>query len=137
MTNESTRFSHYGTSDLAISDHIYAIRKLPSFKSSPKIISGQYKNFDSGKFREDLLIPWGNIGNQNDPNSAWEIWKETFLSVCNYHAPLKREKVRNKPVPLLTSDLKKMMFDRDRLKKIADIKNREKLARLLTYSKQS
>ena len=60
--------------------------------------------------------------------------EETFLSVCNYHAPLKREKVRNKPVPLLTSDLKKMMFDRDRLKKIADIKNREKLARLYLYN---
>ena len=72
MTNDRTRFSRYGTSDIAISDHnlIYAIRKLPSFKSSPKIIlSRQYKIFDRGKFREDLLlIPRENIGSQNDRN---------------------------------------------------------------------
>lgn len=130
LTNDSTIFSHYGTSDIAISDHnlIYAIRKLPSLKSSPKIIlSRQYKNFDCGKFREDLaLISWENIGNQNDPNSAWGVWKECFLSVCDYHAPLKRKKVRNKPAPWLTSDLKKLMFERDRLKKIANRLKTEK-----------
>ena len=80
MTNDRTRFSRYGTSDIAISDHnlIYAIRKLPSFKSSPKIIlSRQYKNCDCAKFTEDLwLIPWVNIGNQNYPNSVWEIWRK-------------------------------------------------------------
>ena len=96
LTNDITKFSHYRTTDIAISDHslIYAIRKLPSFKSNPKIVvTREYKSFDCGKFREDLkLIPWENIEIQNDTNSAWEVWKKTFLSACNYHAPLKRKK---------------------------------------------
>ena len=106
LTNDTTKFSHYGTLDIAISDHnfIYAIRKLPSFKSSPKIIlSRQYKYFDCGKFREDLkLISWDNIAVQNNPNSTWRVWKESFLSVCNHRAPLKCKKVRNRPSPWLT-----------------------------------
>ena len=57
LTNDYTKYSHHGTSDLGISDHslIYAIRKLPSLKSSPKLIlTRHYKKLNFAKFRADL-----------------------------------------------------------------------------------
>ena len=50
----------------------------------------------------------------NEPNSAWLLWKEIFLSVCNHHAPLRRKRVRARPAPWLTSELKNQMFLRGR-----------------------
>ena len=44
--------------------------------------------------------------------------KESFLSVCNLHAPLKRERVRARQAPWISSELKKLIFERDKLKKI-------------------
>ena len=122
------KFSHYGTSEVSLSDHnlIYAVRKISSSKTRPvKIIeSRQYRKFDCNKFKDDLmLIPWEHIKNTNDPNSAWLVWKDFFLSICNQHAPLRRKRVQDKQAPWLTSELKNMMFERDRLKKIANRSN--------------
>ena len=80
----------------------------------PKIIeSRQYRKFNCKKFSEDLmLIPWELINNINDPNSAWLVWKDLFLSVSDKHAPLRRKRVQDKQAPWLTAELKKMMFER-------------------------
>ena len=76
-----------------------------------------HKN-DFAKFRADLtLTSWENIGKQNNANIAWEMWNELFLAVSNYQAPLKYKGIRNKPAPWLTSNLTKLMFERDKLKK--------------------
>ena len=42
-----------------------------------------------------------------------------LLSIANYHAPLKKRRVRGISSPWITPELKKLMFHRDKLKKIA------------------
>ena len=42
-----------------------------------------------------------------------------FLNICDSHAPFRRKKVRNLNSPWLTPDLKKLMFERDKAKKLA------------------
>ena len=127
ISNNASKFSHYGTTEISISDHnlIFAVKKISSTKTMPKIIeSRQYRKFNCKKFSEDLmLIPWELINNINDPNSAWLVWKDLFLSVSDKHAPLRRKRVQDKQAPWLTAELKKMMFERDRLKKIANRSN--------------
>lgn len=81
-----------------ISDHnlIYAIQKIPLIKARPRVIeSRQYRDFNQRKFKEDLMsIPWESIDSYSDPNLAWKIWKETFLSICNLHAQFQAQKGR-------------------------------------------
>ena len=42
-----------------------------------------------------------------------------FLNICDSHAPFRRKKVRSSNSPWLTPDLKKLMFERDKAKKLA------------------
>ena len=42
-----------------------------------------------------------------------------FSGVADYHAPLKKRRVRGISFPWITPELKKLMFQRDKLKKIA------------------
>jgi hypothetical protein len=49
----------------------------------------------------------------------WHTWKTLFDSVLDNHAPVRTKRVRNLDVLWITSDLKKIMFRRDYLKKRA------------------
>ena len=42
-----------------------------------------------------------------------------FLNISNAQAPVRKRKIRNSHNPWLTLDLKRSMFERDKLKKIA------------------
>ena len=44
---------------------------------------------------------------------------EIFEHLLNFHAPLKKRKVRNEYAPWITSDIKRGMEERDRMKKLA------------------
>ena len=47
----------------------------------------------------------------------WEIWKKIFVEVLDKHAPLQYKKIRSKKVPWITSDIKKLINTRDKLKR--------------------
>ena len=54
----------------------------------------------------------------HDPVQTWESWKHLFLT--NFHAPFKKKRVRNSSLaPWLNSDIKRLMRERDQLKRIA------------------
>ena len=72
-----------------------------------------------------MSILWESIDIYSDPNLSWKIWKETFLSICNLHALIRRKRVRARQAPWLTSELKELMSERDKLKKIANRLNTE------------
>ena len=67
-----------------------------------------------------MSIPWESIDICSDPYLALKIWKETFLSICNLHAPFRCKRVGARQAPWLTSELKELMFEREKLKKIAN-----------------
>ena len=36
---------------------------------------------------------------EHDPKIAWDIWQHMFLDIADYHAPVKKERVRRIPPP--------------------------------------
>ena len=111
-----------GVSHVGISDHslIYVFRKiaLPSFVKGSRTISyRQFKNFDCNRFRSDILAqPWTDLMRMDNPNEMCLKWKSLFLEVCDLHAPFRTKHVRASKSPWITSELKNLMYWRDRLK---------------------
>ena len=60
---------------------------------------------------------------EDNPNRAWEIWPCLFLEICDFHAPTRKRKVRHNYAPWLTPEIKRLMFERDKLKRAAIINN--------------
>ena len=123
LTNNPLYFSDIGVSDIGISDHclVYAVRKICTPKSNPKIILSRcFKNFFPDNFRRDLsMVPWHLIELEDNPDIAWDMWQQMFLGIADYHAPQKKRRVRGISSPWITPELKKLMFQRDKLKKVA------------------
>ena len=75
-------------------------------------------------FLDDMaLVPWDMIELIDNPIRAWEVWKHSFLAVANLHAPVKKKRVRNSKAPWLTPEIKRLMWERDRTKRIATVTN--------------
>ena len=58
-----------------------------------------------------------------DPNDIWLAWKTLFLSIVYKHVPIRTKRVRSSKCPWVTPQLKKYIFERDKLKKKATITN--------------
>ena len=123
LTNEPVKFATSCVSPIGCSDHslIYVSRKLTYPRSIPRIIeSRQYKNFVPDDFVNDMaLVPCDTIEQIDNPTGAWEVSKKSFLAVANLHAPVKKRRVRNSNAPWLTPEIKRLMWERDRIKRIA------------------
>ena len=140
ITNRScTLIDHYVTSmpekinlsgviHTGISDHslIYGIRKInpiiSSRKKAKKIEVRNMKRFNQHHFNEDLLAQrWEQIVLQSDTDSMWTLWKELFLEVLDKHAPIQHIRKKSSSIPWLTSEIKKLLFDKDKKKRRAMI----------------
>ena len=114
-----------GVSNITISDHylIYAIHRNMPQRERPRLIETRnYKDFDAEIFLYDLSNqPWNNIKQLDDPNEMLSTWNTLFLNTLNTHAPIKRKRVRNTEAPWITPEIKKLMFERDNLKKKATV----------------
>lgn len=51
----------------------------------------------------------------------WALWRELFLEVFDKHAPIQHIRKKSSTVPWLTSDIKKLLSDRDNKKRKAII----------------
>ena len=50
--------------------------------------------------RADLsLVPWYVVNLEDNPYGAWEIWSRLFLETCDFHAPVRKRKIRNNHAP--------------------------------------
>ena len=73
------------------------------------------KRFNQHHFNEDLLAqPWEQIVLQSDTDSMWTLWKELFLEVLDKHVPIQHIRKKSSSIPWLTSEIKKLLFDRDK-----------------------
>ncbi len=130
VTNTPEKISDSGVVHTGISDHslVFAIRKISVIKKQENIVEMRnMKNFDKKKFVTELLNQhWEYVYFfAEDPNAMWEIWKKIFLEVLDKHAPLQYKKVRSKKVPWITTEIKKLINTRDRLKRKAISTNQE------------
>ena len=102
-----------GVYDIGMSDHclVYTIRKIGIPKSNPKIVMSRcFKNFAPDNFPRDLLMVSRHLIELEDNiNIAWNIWQQMFLGIADYHAPLKKRRVRHL-LSLGYSRAKKQLF---------------------------
>ena len=127
VTNKPENISCYGVIHTGMSDHslIFAIRKINIVKKDKQNI---IKIRNMKKFNEELFLtdlanqPWEYLYFLGEnPDHTWDIWKELFLEVLNKHAPLQSKKVKSYKVPWLTSAIKTLINERDKLKRKAII----------------
>ena len=52
-------------------------------------------------------------------DEAWSIWHSLFMSIINFHAPIKTKRIRGTSLHWLDGEIIKLMRQRDRAHKIA------------------
>ena len=106
-----------------ISDHslVYLTLKLKAQRTRTSYITTRsYKNFDPDKLIEDrshVPIHMGSFF--EDLDDQVDTFNNLFLDVLNEHAPIKRVKVKSKPNPFITPEIRQLMKTRDNCYKCA------------------
>lgn len=122
ITNKPQTISGSGVLPVTLSDHylIYGIRKLSSFKSEPRfVITRLMKKYAPELLIEDLNnVQWAHIDALDDPNEMADFWENSFNDVINKYLPIRKRRIRNRPCPWLTKDIRELMHRRDHLKKL-------------------
>ena len=126
-TNRPDAVSHSGVIACGISDHdmVYLNRsmRLTHIKRDPKVIeTRKYNHFDSTAFLTDLkAAPFNEYSRfTNSPGEMWTIWKTLYLDILNKHAPVTKIKIKGNNLPYITSNVRRMIRQRDYLRKKAN-----------------
>lgn len=110
-----------GVMNLPISDHlpVYTVLKLKLPKPPPQLVlTRSYKNYDAGRFSAQLasrsheLVP---IFFDSSVSSKLAKFDDVLHSTLEAHAPVKLIKIRHRPSPFVTTDIKNQMTLRDQL----------------------
>ena len=105
----------------SISDHllVYAELKIKSPRQPLQYITARsFKNYVPNYFeanladKSDFLL---SIFDGDDVNAKLNILNYAIQSTLDAHAPIKTIKIRNRPCPFITQDLRNLMKERDRL----------------------
>ncbi|CAB3993932.1 Hypothetical predicted protein [Paramuricea clavata] len=105
----------------SISDHllVYAELKIKSPKQPSQYITARsFKNYVPNYFAADLADKSDcllSIFDGDDVNAKLNIFNHAIQSTLDVHAPIKTIKIRNRPCPFITQDLRNLMKERDRL----------------------
>ena len=107
----------------ALSDHslIRLILKLNSPRPRCTFITTRsYKDYDGRKFVADLAnVPFHMITCFNDLDDQVEAFNNLFLNVLDEHAPVKKIKIKSRPNPFITPEIRQLMKTRDKWHKSA------------------
>ena len=92
--------------------HISTISKSGSFKGTLRIkVFWSYKFFNIDNFKGILKQKLNNLS-----STTYDDFEETFLSLLNKHAPLKKKILRYNNDPFMTKELRKKIMKRSKLK---------------------
>ncbi|CAB3981754.1 Hypothetical predicted protein [Paramuricea clavata] len=110
-----------GVIDTAISDHlpVFATLKLRLPKPPSRFITVRsFKNYDPSLFSAALASNSSNllsIFTKPDVDSKLATFNIVLISTLEAHAPVKRIKIRSRPCPYVTTEIKDLMNARDRI----------------------
>ena len=78
------------------------------------VTARSYSRYTSDSFCEDLLlVPWHMVHFFDDNDSQLETFNSLFLDVLDQHASIKRVKIKSRPNPFVTPEIKQFMKTRD------------------------
>lgn len=112
-----------GVVHLSISDHfaVYAVLDLKAPKWVPvPITTRSFKRYDPDLFCEEISeISWDTINTKESIDEKLDTFNELFTDVLNRHAPIKTFKLKHKPSPFMTPELKQSIEMRNKAHKKA------------------
>ena len=107
-----------GCIDLNISDHLatFVTRKKHFEKSARVDFEGRsYKNYSTEVYQGDLLREdWTGFYNNDNPNSAWEIFYGKMVTTLDTYCPIRKFKVKETRYPWVTGEVLELIKDKDR-----------------------
>ena len=117
-----------GVVEITISDHylVHVVINLWPPKQAPTyIVTRSFRNYKAGQFANDIAnMPWDtmNLINESVDNSL-DAFNDLPLACLDDHAPIKTVKIRHKPNPFITEDIRDLMKVRDRLHERASMQD--------------
>ena len=113
-----------GVLEITRSDHflVHVVINLRPPKQAPTyMVTRSFWNYKADQFANDIAhIPWDamNLIHESVENSL-DAFNDLLLACLDDHAPIKTMKIRHKPNPFITEDIRDLMKVRDRLHKRA------------------
>ena len=75
--------------------------------SAGEILATDRSKFDKQEFKEkNRQIDWSVVYQQTDVNSAYGQFEELLLNVINQMAPMRKQQIRNKITPWVSTSTK-------------------------------
>lgn len=112
-----------GTDELNISDHEPAIVIRKKQHRKTKCIDFECRSFAhyvKEEFQEDLLgRSWDEYYATHDVNTSWDMLYNIIKCAADRHCPVKTYKRKKEIAPWLTKELLELMYERDRIYKLA------------------
>ncbi len=111
----------------SLSDHYCVITTISTVignsKNKHRVTTFRdYKNFDSDRFLEDLrknIRIKDNCEYSNETDTEWEQFRRSFIDISNKHAPLITRRLKQRCNPWIDSNVVKLMYKRDYIKRKA------------------
>ena len=101
FSNAPNNISPISVPQYSIGDHLPVCLTCTTQNLSDKGSAHKYiryrktEQFDENAFLSDLAQQsWSNINSYEDPSAAVQFFNDTFLSLLDKHAPLKRKRVK-------------------------------------------
>ena len=101
FSNAPNNISSISVPQYSISDHLPVCLTRTTQNLSDKGSAHKYiryrktEQFDENAFLSDLAQqPWSNINSYEDPSAAVQFFNDTFLSLLDKHARLKKKRVK-------------------------------------------
>lgn len=111
----------------SISDHrlVYVAMALKTPRLKPSYVTiRSYPKYNAKRFCEDLaLVPFHMTYMFDDFDDQVETFNALFTDILNDHAPIKRVKIKSRPNPFVTTEIRQLMKTRDRWHKRANKSN--------------
>ena len=83
-----------------------------------------YKHYDAGAFARDIAeAPWSVVESFDDVDEKLDAFHLLFDPILDQHAPIRRVKLRTRPNPFVTDEIKSLMKTRDNWRKQASRTN--------------
>ena len=130
MSTNKNIVSHTDVLASSISDHhlVYLVLKLKTPRLKPSYVTiRSYVSYNADRFCEDLaFVPFHVISMFDDFDDQVDTFNALFTDILDDHAPIKRVKIKARPNPFVTTEIRQLMKTRDQWHKRA-IKSNDRL----------
>ncbi|KAJ1531320.1 hypothetical protein ONE63_000004 [Megalurothrips usitatus] len=115
----SERLVYFNQCASGLSNHdlLTAVFSLDVPRFTPRLSTFRsFRNFNLEHFKKDIVdIPWHDMFHLQDINSKLDYFYQQVYALFDKHAPYISVKVKHKPSPWLTDELKRMIKERDKM----------------------